>query len=86
MFITADIFLKVGGHNWDFNNPTDISTSDITGNKACTTLNREQTCSYCPLVIYRTDNAYFCATSFDENPDLQASIDAFKLSHPEYFL
>ena len=87
MFITADIFLKVGGHNWDFNDPSDISISSGSGNHACTTLSGGLTCEDCPLLISSFDGAYYCATSFNDNPDdLQASIDTFKLSHPEYFL
>lgn len=85
MFITADIFLKVGGHNWAFTDD-DISTCGPDGNYACNTFGPDGTCNNCPLQIDLPDGDQYCATIFDQNPDLQASIDAFKLSHPEFFI
>ena len=83
MFIPADVFLKVGV--WDFNHPTDISYFNGVNNPACATFGPDGSCNACPLLISAgTDR--LCATVFSENPDLQASIDAFKFSHPEYFL
>ena len=83
MFIPADVFMKVGV--WDFNHPADISAFNCVSNHACATFGSDGSCNACPLLI-SDDTGSFCATVFNENPDLQASIDAFKLSHPEYFL
>lgn len=82
MFITADLFIQVG--TWNFSHPTDISAVGPTSNHACATFNPTKTCKDCPFLIDAASER--CATTFEDNPDLQASIDAFKLSHPEYFV
>ena len=83
MFISAETFIK-GMPNWDFNHWRDIHrdelcyllTSDSSGN-----------CDRCILnTTPGSDRAPTCQTEFAFNPDLQASIDAFMESHPEYFI
>ena len=83
MFISAEIFIR-GIPYWDFGHSIDIHeeglcylmTQDSSGN-----------CDQCILnTTPGSDKAPTCQTEFANNPDLQASIDAFMKSHPEYFV
>ena len=84
MFIPAELFLK-GMPYQDFDHPTDIlhrgnlcylMTTDSSGDCALCVLNTT------PDAVKKPT----CQTEFTSNPDLQASIDAFMESHPEYFI
>ena len=83
MFISAKTFIK-GMPYWDFDNPIDIHEG-----KLCyrITQNSTENCNQCILnSTPGSDKRPTCQTEFANNPDLQASIDAFMESHPEYFI
>lgn len=51
------------------------------------TQNSTGNCDQCILnTTPGSDRAPTCQTEFASNPNLQASIDAFMESHPEYFI
>lgn len=83
MFISAKTFIK-GIPYWDFNNKIDIHRGQL-----CYIITQNSTgdCNQCILnSTPGNDKVPTCQTEFIFNPDLQASIDAFMESHPEYFI
>lgn len=83
MFISAKTFIK-GMPHWNFNNQIDIHQGDLC---YLLTQNSSGDCNQCILnTTPGSDRAPTCQTEFASNPDLQASIDAFMESYPEYFI
>ena len=82
MFISSDIFLK-GMPHWGFGHPKDIHSGDLC---YAMTEDGKGVCSNCCLNNSSDHNIVNCQTEFSRNPYLQASIDAFREFHPEYFV
>ena len=83
MFISAETFIR-GMPHWNF-----ASWIDIHRGHLCYLMTQNSTgdCNQCILnTTPGNDRAPTCQTEFANNLDLQASIDAFMESHPEYFI
>jgi len=82
MYITSDIFIKYYEY-LNFSGTQDICKN----NSLCSITTDKDTCDGC--IFYNKNSPNIedtCMTEFKENPDLQKSIDDFKIKHPELLI